>query len=69
MVAVLGAFMTAIVAVLSYNWRVARVAELENQLKREMLTQGRSSSEIAEVIRARPGGAWAGWFSHQRPQT
>jgi hypothetical protein len=54
LVSICGSFLTVITAIIAYNWRVAKVAEMENQLKREMVSQGRCGAEIAQVVQARP---------------
>jgi hypothetical protein len=59
LVGIVGACVTVIIVFGSYNWRMAKVAEIEGQLKREMVSQGRSGEEIAEVIRAKPVPPWA----------
>lgn len=68
LVGIVGACVTTIVAFWSYNWRMVKVAEIDGQLKREMVNQGRSGAEIAEVIRAKPTPPWAGLVCQNRHQ-
>jgi len=52
LVSVLGAVLVAITAVVTFQWRRVRVAELEAALKQNMLDKCMSASDIAHVINA-----------------
>jgi hypothetical protein len=47
-----GGALTVIIGLLSYNWRVARVAEQNAVLKKSMIDRGFSADEIARVMTA-----------------
>jgi hypothetical protein len=47
-----GAIAVAIVAVV--QWRMVRIAELEANLKREMIQRGMSAEEIVHVLSGKP---------------
>ena len=48
--AVAGSMLVVIILTLSCNWRKVREAEIAANLKKEMLEQGRSAEEIAQVL-------------------
>jgi hypothetical protein len=51
-VAIVGGFLIAAIAILALHWRRIRVAEIEANLKQQMLERGMSAAEIAQVVRA-----------------
>ena len=52
LVAVVGAWIAAIVGIIATQWRRVRVAEMEGALKQQMLDKGMTAAEIEQVIRA-----------------
>jgi hypothetical protein len=72
-IAVAGAMLIPIVAIISACWHRVRRAELEAalrqeeiQLKREMIQRGMSADEIVQILGARSGeSAKASRFCHQ----
>jgi hypothetical protein len=58
--AVAGGLLVAVISVIAVNWRIARVAEIEASLKRDLLTQGHSPEAVARVVSATAQAAEGG---------
>ena len=54
-----------IVAIITEHHRKARQAELDFELKRDLLAQGRSLEEIQEILEAASGRDRRPWWSKQ----
>jgi hypothetical protein len=50
--AVVGALLLAVIAIVAKEWRCIRVAELQADLKRQMLERGMSAADIEKVLQA-----------------
>jgi hypothetical protein len=50
--AVVGGLLLAVIAIVAKEWRRIRVAELQADLKRQMLGRGMSAADIEKVLQA-----------------
>src|SRR5437870_9249979 len=60
--AVIGVFAAWTITGVAKQWRKKRIAELELNLKRQMLDKGLSPAEIEQVLRASSEGQAEEWY-------
>ncbi|MBY0586120.1 hypothetical protein K2X85_03025 [bacterium] len=52
LIAIIGSMLTVLLAIISYQWRKAHEADLDAQLKIQMLEMGMKAEEVALVLEA-----------------